>query len=118
MFVAPAKVKWASLPASASCTVTATSVAERSNNCVSVFSVGAGEFVRHVGVGVLKHPHGVACSALDELVVADTGNRRVVLFSEAGALLMAFGDGAFSCVALHNGAVVAVDRHERCIVFT
>jgi hypothetical protein len=40
-----------------------------------------GEFVRHVGVGKLHYPTGVACSAFEELVVADGGsNDRIVVF--------------------------------------
>jgi DNA-binding beta-propeller fold protein YncE len=54
-------------------------VADWSNHHVSVFSVD-GEFVRHVGVGVLHFPRGVACSAFDELVVAN-GSDCVVVFS-------------------------------------
>jgi hypothetical protein len=39
-----------------------------SNHRVTVFSVD-GEFIRYVGVGVLRYPQGVACSAFDELCV-------------------------------------------------
>jgi DNA-binding beta-propeller fold protein YncE len=53
-------------------------VADNKNDRVSVFGVD-GTFVRHVGVGVLKTPIGVACSAFDDLVVADNANRRVRL---------------------------------------
>jgi hypothetical protein len=59
-------------------------VADCSNDRVSVFSV-EGEFVRHVGVGELSLPSGVACSAFDEIVVADTNNLRVVVFSASAA---------------------------------
>ncbi len=78
------------------------------NNCrVCVFSVG-GEFVRHVGVGDLSYPEGVACDWSDdtrrnELVFADTGGRRVCLFSEDGELKRTLSASAgleFSGVAL------------------
>jgi hypothetical protein len=55
-------------------------VADYLNHRVSVFSV-EGEFVRHVGVGELSSAQGVACSAFGELVVADTHNDRIVVFS-------------------------------------
>jgi DNA-binding beta-propeller fold protein YncE len=51
-------------------------VAERDNDRVSVFSID-GEFIRHVGGGLVKVPHGVACSVFDELVVADPGHSHV-----------------------------------------
>jgi DNA-binding beta-propeller fold protein YncE len=83
-------------------------VADHGNGCVMVFSVD-GEFVRHVGVGVLKNPSGVACSSCDELVVADTGNCRVRVFSDVGDLLMTMGDGFFTGVVVHGAVVLATD---------
>jgi DNA-binding beta-propeller fold protein YncE len=84
-------------------------VADGENNRVSVFSV-EGEFVRHVGVGVLKYPHGVACSASDELVVADASGGRIVVLSASGELLTTVGCGAFTGVAIHGGTIFAQDR--------
>jgi hypothetical protein len=57
-----------------------------------VFSVEC-EFVRHVGVGKLKWPAGVACSSFDELVVVDKDNDRVVVFSASGETLQTVDDG-------------------------
>jgi hypothetical protein len=65
-------------------------VANHWSSRVSVFSID-GQFIRNVGVSVLTRPEGVACSAFDELIVADTGNHRVVVFSDVGDLLMTFG---------------------------
>jgi hypothetical protein len=91
-------------------------VADYNNHRVSVFSV-AGEFVRHVGVGVLKHPAGVASSAVDELVVADYGNRRVVVFSASGEMLT-MGRGDFSGVAIHGGTIFAQAHiDDKCVLF-
>jgi DNA-binding beta-propeller fold protein YncE len=86
-------------------------VAEYHGNRVSVFGVD-GAFIRHVGVGLLKHPQGVAASADDELVVADRGNRRIALLSTSGGLVLAFGRGDFSGVTMHRGAVFAQDCDE------
>jgi DNA-binding beta-propeller fold protein YncE len=58
-------------------------VADSSNHRVSVFSFH-GEFIRHVGVGVIKGHTGVACSAYDELVVPDYGNSDVILSHRRG----------------------------------
>jgi hypothetical protein len=85
---------------------------------VSVFSID-GDFIRHVGVGVLQCPECVACSAFDELVVADRGNHRIVVFSDVGELLMSFGDGDFSGVVVHGGAVFAQEcRNSRCVLWS
>jgi hypothetical protein len=85
-------------------------VADHDNNRVSVFSVD-GEFIRHVGVGVLRGPQGVAASAFDELVVADYGNRCLRLFSATGDhLLASLRTGLLSAVVVvHGSCVTAVD---------
>jgi hypothetical protein len=67
---------------------------------VSVFSV-EGDFIRHVGVGVLKYPHGAACSAFDELVVADSGHHRLVMFSASGDVVKTMDAGLVLGVAMH-----------------
>ncbi len=78
-----------------------------------------GEFVRHVGVGELGRPMGVACSACDEIVVADYGNRCVVVFSASGEMLHTMGDGTFSGVAMHGGTIFAQTYdNDECVVFT
>ncbi len=88
------------------------------NDRVCVFSID-GEFIRHVGVGVLNRPHGVACSAFDELIVADTGNRRVVVFSDVGDLLMSFGDADGAGVAVRDGTVFTQELGtQQCVVWS
>jgi hypothetical protein len=85
---------------------------------VSVFSV-EGEFVRHVGVGMLHHPTGVVCSAFDELVVADRGNSRVVVLSAGGELLTTMGGGDFTAAAMRGGAIFAqTNSSSTCVVLT
>jgi sugar lactone lactonase YvrE len=92
-------------------------VADRLNDRVCVFLVD-GTFQRHVGVGVLRLPSGVACSPSDELVVADTGNARLCLFGASGELLHSFGTGAFTGVAVYAGTVFAQDADgEKCVLF-
>jgi hypothetical protein len=92
-------------------------VADVNSSRVSVFSVD-GEFIRHVGVGVLTLPRAVACSASDELVVGD--NHRVVVFSAGGDSeeVMTMGHGGFSGVAVHGATVFAQDHWNAiCVVF-
>jgi hypothetical protein len=92
-------------------------VADFSNSRVSVFSID-GQLIRHVGVGILYRPCGVACSVYDELVVADTGNRRVVLLSDVGELLMALSAGgcAVTGVAVHGSTVFATALEAQQVV--
>jgi DNA-binding beta-propeller fold protein YncE len=61
------------------------------------------------GAGLLRRPEGVACSALDELVVTDhgRGSRCLRVFSSTGDLLATFGAGQFAGVALHGSSVFA-----------
>jgi DNA-binding beta-propeller fold protein YncE len=90
-------------------------VADYDNHRVSVFSV-EGEFIRHVGVGVLRFPVGVACSAFDELIVA---HHCVVVFGAGGAVAMTLGHGSFTGVAIHDGTVFVCDTSsQECIVCT
>jgi sugar lactone lactonase YvrE len=92
-------------------------VADTGNDRVSVFTVD-GEFVRHVGVGVLKEPEGVACSAWDELVIADTWNERVLVLSDVGDVRLVFGSCDFKSVAVHGDAVLAQGGLERCYMWS
>ncbi len=93
-------------------------VADCGNSRVSVFSV-EGEFVRHVGVGELIDPTGVACSAVGELVVADVSDETVAVFSSSGELLKNLGHHWFNSVSVHGGSVFAQDSgNQTCIVFT
>jgi sugar lactone lactonase YvrE len=97
-------------------------VADSNNHRVSVLSV-EGDFIRHVGVGELHRPYGVACSAFDELVVAHAGNlhagnSRVSVFRASGELLETMGRGDFTGVAIHGGTIFAQDYdNARCILF-
>jgi hypothetical protein len=84
-------------------------VADCGGDRVCVFS-SDGAFLRHIGVGVLHRPQGVACSAFDELIVADTGNHCVRIFSDVGDLLVTFGDGVFTGVATRGSVVFGQDK--------
>jgi DNA-binding beta-propeller fold protein YncE len=91
-------------------------VVDANNNRVSVFNIDDGEFIRHVGVGVLGYPQGIAASSFDELVVADTRNKRLHVFSGTGDLLMSMGEGSFTGVVLHSTGVFAADMDTRTVV--
>jgi hypothetical protein len=73
--------------------------------------------------GELGGPLGVACSAFDELVVADYGTDRIVVFSASGEMLRKMGDGRFTGVAMHGGTIFAqtcgvTAVSDECVVFT
>jgi hypothetical protein len=79
--------------------------------CIAIYSID-GAFQRTVGAGVLSRPTGVACSAFDELVVADKGLRCVVLFTADGDVARRIGrDEPFLSVALHSATIYAYKSH-------
>jgi len=46
-----------------------------------------GNYLSEIGSGFLKEPHGLFYSSLSLLLVADTGNKRVVIFNPEGELV-------------------------------
>ncbi len=93
-------------------------VTDRCSNRVSVFSVD-GQFIRHVGVGVLEEPSDIACSTVDELVVTGSGSNRITVLSGSGDLIATLRvDGVCTGVAVY-GSTVFAQRHGKaqCIVF-
>jgi DNA-binding beta-propeller fold protein YncE len=95
-------------------------VANAFRSHVSIFTV-EGHFIRRVGMGVLTCPEAVACSALDELVVADRVKRRIFVFSDAGDVLMKSRKGSFSGVSLAGGRLCSIHTSHgccECIVFS
>jgi tripartite motif-containing protein 71 len=83
-------------------------VVDQRNHRVSVFSVD-GQFIRHVGVGLLKYPQAVSASAFDELVVTDHDNECLRVFSSTGDVLVV-GKGVFTDTVVHGSSVFAVER--------
>jgi hypothetical protein len=86
-------------------------VADAGNGRVSVFSVD-GVCIRHVGAGLLSFPRAVACSAFDELVVADWRNCHVAIFSASGDLMKTLRGGSFAGVAVHGCTIFAQTAHD------
>jgi hypothetical protein len=69
--------------------------------------------------GELGGPLGVACSAFDELVVADYGTDRIVVFSASGEVVHTMGDGLFTGVAIHGVTIFAQTYSDNeCVVLT
>jgi DNA-binding beta-propeller fold protein YncE len=93
-------------------------VTDGGNDRVSVFSVD-GAFIRHVGVGVLVDPVGIACSAYDELVVVDscTNRANLRLFNAEGETATTLGGhDRHAYVTVHSSKVFCDDaRREQCV---
>ena len=72
-----------------------------------------------MGVGELSLPSGVACSAFDELVVADDRyDGGVFVFSASGEVLHIMGGGSFTGVAMHDGIIFAQTcDDDKCVEF-
>jgi hypothetical protein len=75
------------------------------------------ELIRDVVSGcVPTQRHGVACCALDDLVVGDSVNSGIVVLSVDGDLLVSCRYGPLSGVAMHYGIVFAMDgRGQRTV---
>jgi hypothetical protein len=109
-------------------------IANNSENRVTVVDAITGHIVRHIGEGILNRPWSVASTTFGELVVADTMNHRIVVFSAFGAVRHVLGQmQRFASVAVHDdlhATVVyaltskldkapaqACVQHEDCVVF-
>lgn len=102
-------------------------VAEWENHRLSLFSL-SGDFVRCIGVGLLRSPLDVDFSCDGDILVADRYNNRVCVFSPDGlTLLRSFGckgdaPGKFQCpstLAVHGSQLFVKDwESTRVQVFT
>jgi hypothetical protein len=94
-------------------------VADPNRGRVSIFKFsvdGDFKFIRNVGVGVLRSPRAVACSAYGELVVVGS-NCICVIDSNDRVWTLRVGDGRCSSVAVHGCTVVALSQSGRhCVV--
>lgn len=62
-------------------------VVERNNSRLSLFTVN-GEFLRCMGVGILRNPFDVDFASNGDIVVADWGNHRISVLSPDGSTLL------------------------------
>ena len=80
---------------------------------------------RSTAVGGMEDPRGVAVDSEDNILVVDTGSRRLLKFSQEGDLIAAVGSkgvgpGQFMwpvgvCVNSVNGMVYVVDVYTHCV---
>jgi hypothetical protein len=89
-------------------------VADWGNDRISVFSF-KGYFIYHVGAGVLDNPKTVACSAFNELIVADRCG--LFVFGANSEVLHTMRGVEFTGVKVHGDSVFAVKGCGECVVF-
>jgi len=91
-------------------------IADYNNSCVSL-TTAEGVFVRFIGGGVLgKGLKDVTLTSAGEVVVADTSNYRVCVFSQSdGTLLRTWGANGSGNSELHNPTALATS-HNRLYV--
>jgi DNA-binding beta-propeller fold protein YncE len=78
-----------------------------------------GKVVRRFGGYLLEYPYDITCSdSGDELIVADSDNKRVVVFSAAGELLKTIRTGWVRKVATHGSTIFALTYSSGCLVLT
>jgi DNA-binding beta-propeller fold protein YncE len=85
-------------------------VTQASGDGIQAFGARDGRYVRAVAAGVLASASGLAPAPDGSVLVADTGNHRVVRLSADGALLAAYGARGSGPDGLVNPTDVAVAR--------
>ena len=90
--------------------------------CVKVFNK-AGVFLYNIGSkgsgeGQLKHPLGLAVDAFDNLIVSDSGQSRIQVFTLDGKFLTSFGQeiqDPSEVTTCKNGDLLVTDRAKHCV---
>jgi len=90
-------------------------VAEASSNQINVYDFIYGDYVQSIGaqgtnVSNLKNPEDCEISSRGDLVVADTGNSRIQIFSKLGDHLVGFGEYGSGVGKFDNPAGLGISR--------
>ncbi|XP_022810447.1 E3 ubiquitin-protein ligase TRIM71-like [Stylophora pistillata] len=89
-------------------------------NLVNVFDEG-GKFLYEIGRGRLLHPTGLAIDKFNNLIVCDTGNQRLKIFTIEGDLLSVteqfFHTPYFVAVSKEGDVLVTVYEKNRIFIF-
>ena len=92
-------------------------VSDSKTDCVKVFDV-EGNFLYDIGRGRLSYPVGLAIAKCNNLIVCDTGNQRLVIFTTEGDYLteteQCFHTPYFVAVS-KDGDVLVTDYEENCV---
>ena len=92
-------------------------VSDSKTDCVKVFDV-EGNFLYEIGRGRLSYPVGLAIDKCNNLIVCDTGNQRLVIFTTEGDYLteteQCFHTPYFVAVS-EDGDVLVTDYEKNCV---
>ena len=92
-------------------------VSDSKTDCVKVFDV-EGNFLYEIGRGRLSSPVGLAIDKFNNLIVCDTGNQRLVIFTTEGDYLteteQCFHTPYFVAVS-EDGDVLVTDYEKNCV---
>ena len=92
-------------------------VSDSKTDCVKVFDV-EGNFLYDIGRGRLSYPVGLAIDKCNNLIVCDTGNQRLVIFTTEGDFLseteQCFHAPYFVAVS-EDGNVLVTDYEKNCV---
>ena len=92
-------------------------VSDSKTDCVKVFDAD-GNFLYDIGRGRLSYPVGLAIDKCNNLIVCDTGNERLVIFTTEGDYLteteQCFHTSHFVAVS-EDGDVLVTDYEKNCV---
>ena len=92
-------------------------VSDSKTDCVKVFDA-EGNFLYDIGRGRLSYPVGLAIDKCNNLIVCDTGNERLVIFTTEGDYLteteQCFHTSHFVAVS-EDGDVLVTDYEKNCV---
>ena len=92
-------------------------VSDSKTDCVKVFDV-EGNFLYEIGRGRLSYPVGLAIDKCNNLIVCDTGNQRLVIFTTEGDYVteieQCFHTPYFVAVS-EDGDVLVTDYEKNCV---
>ena len=96
-------------------------VSDSKADCVNVFDV-EGNFLHDIGCGSLLYPVGLAIDKFNHLIVCDTGNQRLVVFTTEGDYLteteQCFHTPYFVAVSEDGNIVVTDYEKNNCLSFS
>ncbi|XP_022777971.1 E3 ubiquitin-protein ligase TRIM71-like [Stylophora pistillata] len=92
-------------------------------HCVKVFNE-KGEYEYSIGSegsgeGQLMYPRGLAVDTFDNLIVCDSSNSRLQMFTQDGEFLRSFGKEIYAPLAItvcKNGDLLVTDNRQHCVV--
>ncbi|HPV86193.1 MAG TPA: 6-bladed beta-propeller [Caldisericia bacterium] len=96
-------------------------VSEPEANCINVYEAQSGSFSRSIGLQgtsltSLNSPQSCCISSRDDLIVADTGNHRIQVYSLSGEHLVSFGSQGSGIGQFESPTSIACTKSGNIIV--